>query len=143
MADRYGFSFTEICIALEKFDNDSRAALTWLQTEWEKLVDVVISTVKTEGQRSQHNDVGELSREEAQEALRECGGELVPAVKKCTAKRRAMVSCVFLSHVVGSCFLPFWFFVVESILLIFHNFVLYVCEHYTDIFLWKHYLWII
>ena len=67
-------------------------ALNWLSSEWGKLVQVVVSSTRSEGQRLDQNDIGELSEEEARKALRESLGDMVAAVKSCVAKRKQLVS---------------------------------------------------
>lgn len=91
MADRQGYGLKEMEIALFHCQGKSQEALSWLQTNWSKMVEVIISSTTSEGQRCQHNDVGELSQKEAIEALKECAGELGPAVKKCVSRRKELV----------------------------------------------------
>ena len=92
MADRLDFQVEEMQVALTRCQGKYSEALNWLHSEWSKLVQVVVSSTRSEGQRLDQNDVGDLSAEEARKALRESAGDMVAAVKSCVAKRKQLVS---------------------------------------------------
>lgn len=90
MADRRGFLLDEMQAALEKFQSNYKEALNFLCSEWEKLVEVIVASAHADGQKSEHNDVGDLSKEEARKSLGENKGDMVAAVKSCVARRKQL-----------------------------------------------------
>ena len=50
-----------------------------------------MASTRAEGQRLQQNSVGDLSAEEAWQALRASQGDMMDAVKSCVAQRRQLV----------------------------------------------------
>ena len=101
MADRQGFQVEEMHVALSRCQGNHAEALEWLRTEWSKLVQVVISSTRSEGQRLDQNDIGDLSADEARKALRESAGDMVSAVRSCVAKRKQLVGVSIMSFVCG------------------------------------------
>ncbi|KAL8619465.1 hypothetical protein ACOMHN_011816 [Nucella lapillus] len=99
MGEREGFSMEELEVALHQTTGEGaggggggmQGALQWLRTDWVKLTQVVTASSKAQGQQSQHNDVGEMSANEAKVALCRAKGNMMAAVKECVARRRELV----------------------------------------------------
>jgi hypothetical protein len=106
MADRQGFEYEEMQAALSRCQNKSKEALQFLTSEWKKLVEVIIASSRAEGQKSEQNDIGDISPEEARQALQENKGDMGAAVRACVTKRKELVSLVVVFFFVA-CLLDF------------------------------------
>ncbi|XP_060066432.1 uncharacterized protein LOC132546733 [Ylistrum balloti] len=89
-AEKAGFAMEEICLGLEKCNQDFGKTMKWLKNEWQMSMETLITMVTNEGTRMEQNEIGELSFPEAKKALQEAKGDLDTAAAVCIANRRDM-----------------------------------------------------
>ncbi|KAJ8303183.1 hypothetical protein KUTeg_019579 [Tegillarca granosa] len=86
-ADKNGYDIEEVQIALLKSTQEQISPIDWLTENWQNTIDYVVTMGTNEGSKMNQNEVGELSTQEAKEALKEHAGNVQAAIQHCVERR--------------------------------------------------------
>ncbi|XP_053402115.1 uncharacterized protein LOC123548578 isoform X2 [Mercenaria mercenaria] len=87
--ERSGYEVLEVQIALKHSIENKLRPLDWLKTKWPELIDIVTTMATEKGKTADQNDVGDVSSQEAKQALIKSDGDIDKATQMCVEERIA------------------------------------------------------
>ena len=78
-------------MSLNHCGSDCVNPVTWLNENWENMMETVMTLASNVGHEADENTIGTLSKSEAREALRKHKGNIWAAVTECVDQRQAKV----------------------------------------------------
>ena len=86
-----GYTAEDVQVSLNHCGSDCVNPVTWLNENWENMMETVMTLASNVGHEADENTIGTLSKSEAREALRKHKGNIWAAVTECVDQRQAKV----------------------------------------------------
>merc|ERR1719322_284781 len=87
-AEQCGYTAEDVQVSLNHCGSDCVNPVTWLNENWENMMETVMTLASNVGHEAEENTIGTISKAEAREALRKHKGNIWASVTECVEGRQ-------------------------------------------------------